>query len=323
MADEEIVDVLDEGVVDFHRLESSGDEDAGDDAGVADEGRAHGDADGDSTPPSAAEQDVWAGVDPELVSLAQEKKWESPEAAMRAYRGLEELYGRQNTEREEQARRYEQERQQLLELVKGQQQQPVEEKPEPEAALVDQIDWESFGEYTESVSGKDFELFTRAILPLLQQEAERKILGEVAPQLAPLKEFTEQQQRAAAFDSEVQQIASRNPEVWELTGEATIGILRAWEDSGVTLEPGHVRLAHAEAMLDAFPVGQAPAVQDAAPVQQPAVTQQPEQPVGPQVGAADLQPLASTTVSQEPMDVNEQWRRAIEESEPTIDGTDL
>lgn len=332
-------DDLDTGIADVARLEPRDDRQPaeGEPDAATEAARAASDA-GDSTPPASQnEQDGadagWVG-DPALAELAAKKGWTSPADALKAYQGLEEIYGRQNTERDEERRLFEQQRQELIDAVKAQAQNGVQptaqpQLEEPPADLADQIDWEDFGERFD-MDPRPLEVFARGILPLFQKQAEDRVRAEMQQQLAPIQGFTEEQQRYAAFDAEMQAVSAEDPELWEATAQGTFEILQQWDQQGVPLDPGHIRLAQADAVKQLYKQtvnggGEPPAQPDATPAQQPVVQQQAapaqQQPVGP--GVADLQPLSSTTVAQETADPNEAWRKLIDDAEPTPDANDF
>lgn len=332
MADD-AYDELDDGISDAHRLEPRVDEEPDDEGapldvdGVADEGRARGDADGVSTPPSASsDQGPWAGLPPELVELAEKKHWTSPAEALKAYQGLEELYGRQNQERDETMRSLEEERKQLLEALTSRQEPEPQAPVEQHGSVLDALNWEEFGEVADTPDHRAFEMFTKAVLPMALEEAEKRIEARIAERYRPIEEFTEQQREFIAFDSEVQQVAAENPEAWEATREKTMEILEGWVNQGLKYEPGHIRIAQHQALLSMVRDGGMGALgqQTPPPPSPPPVADTPPAaPAPPQPAAGELQPLTSTTVIQEPRDVNAEMREAIRRSMPPVDANDL
>lgn len=327
--DEILDDDLDAGIPDMYRL----DEPEERFSPVADDLGGEGDAAGGASTPPPADENAGGGAwldDPELVAVLEQKKWSSPADAVKAYQGLEELYGRQNQERDEQRKAWETERQQLLDALAGRGQQQQEPSPAPVAPagpdpdLVDQINWEEFGRVTGADDGM-LELYTRAILPLFEKRIEDKLRRDLAEQYQPIQEFTEQQRALIAFQSEIDQLAQEDPDLWEMTSEPTFQLLGQWEQQGVELTPDMLRRANAEALRQVFREARNQQPPPVAAVAPPVPEPVQQQPVQPQQSAqlADLQPLTSAGAAVGEEDPNEFWRRAIENAVPAVDGTDL
>jgi len=278
----------------------------------APENRAGGEA-GQAPPaaPAAPAAVDWKAMGPETADLAAKKGWKSLADMARGYAELEKLNGRHGNERDE----WDRERKEMLDAVREMRTRSTpKQEPAAAPAASDEVfhDWDFFDEKAGDTYGDAFRLYTNAILPTLIEQHVAKHLGPLQEQMKPLQGM----ERAQNIEAAASTIAQTSPKMWGLTRERVSSILQEWEADGHEVEPPDVNVAYAYAVseiVEKLEKGEAPASTEVTPTPKEALA---KVEAGP--SRDELEPPHGSTGAPAARDINDEIRRAVANSIPTV-----